>query len=1847
MKYRKWICVFLAFSLGLTSFPGPLYSGNRIQPRVYIVEDLHFSSRCQREIVSIFHRLLKKEISVDAVCLEGAERGRLDLYPFRYLKGISPHKYKRVIDEYLRKGKITAGEYLSLRFPDLEFFGLEDPSLYWDSVRLFSKYASVLILLNAFVPETKDFLSQVQKRDETFWREVNDVLTKSSVVVVICGGFHSQALMDHLKRHHIPFQRIRPRVFVLDPKEKYTYVRDLAGLGKGYLSLPVSTDFRISFARFWNLWSKLIRDLKLREAEGSIGWIFVPRKIRRDAFSLSSRLNRRVFSLVAEDYDWSILRIDSRGLVRSLPQDLRVLGINPDAFFTLAESSLFQKFPGQAKAQKSVIHLAPYLLQRAKKPSVVSQINETMKDNLKDRLPDYLDWFKRTYGLKGLPEDSVIVLLWTLFTSWYLTERDDSWCKKWVDRLSRLEISLPEDPTRFEERVRSVVLPYGKRLRWISNLRWALKLFGNIDYFVPAPLPSGCWIDRYISPDRRFQFLSLAKSFGILDAYPLLLKTNLTKAQEEFLRDTTKIYREVKKKRFSGKGDFRPSSDSPEFKLGTQLAVLDWVSSILIENKFWSSPEVGFALSEEIEDYWLQLVARSGAWRTYFFLVELRDQLRFGLIDVPSLSPTPEVLMFLNKVRDWCVSLSGGTSCSLTVRQGKVNLTVSSSEPLKRLKERLTSLVKGKWEIEKGNQVLRTKLGLHWSAWVKLEPNDKRGNSFLSSYSKWLLRGGSFLLSLAFFKVTSYPIPVILLPVGPINTGLLLRERVKLPSGAEVRFTVEGSNIFAEKVLEGRSQRLYGAIRYQRKDNHILLEDESRWPKEVIQALVSELLSQKKNKRYSWTISFESDDQREVWRSVLERRGFSPIRTADKELWIPRVYFSLSIWAMRMISHTYPRLLTFFPESEIRSRLGDCRSREEAVEFLETMYSQLARKMELYRRQGEENKVREIVEIMETVRAGLRKMEDVWRRVDVNQFVRRTVADLSKKYKGIKVEVESKVKRKLYTYSLFKRLLYQVLENAFVHGGKRVKVKVWFKEGNLWAEVLDYGKGIPLTQRDVLFSRPTSSSLEDSKSAGHRLPMLVDSLRNLGGDLYLFSLSGEEKVLETTSLGDIKLPSDFKTGTVVRFSIPAFSPGRSVPDLPRYDLVLVAGNFGSGRHWVARYLTARFGLYFVSLDSLLMFFLKRMSYTYPDLWALIQEEKEEDLVLSALEKAVGEFVKDLRFKEDGIYFKGFNTSLYLNETGLLDEVFHSRKVEEFLQVMDVWGELIESTLLNQIEANFQDLVYAMGFTGFVVKTWFDTIKREEIQSPEGVRIGLLRVFKEPSQVARDTDISYSDLLKLPFPSEKVSRIPWNVLSDALSTSGMDLLSALIFTRPELSSIVRKYINRKNSKVIISLLSKEDLPLEYKLRLLDAVEGSMLAQAKIIREFEAIQDLEKDLKDWAFSQPDRQLRHRVVELIRRLYLYRVQDVVRNNILVPLRAYYLRALKKLKNGEDKHALSVALDRLTQMDKEISQVLAKLQSTSWDETTDLYMEVLVKLREIVKSAEELKKDLDIIAPYVTPILPLADEITRRMLFVESLSDVEVNGEKDYDIAIPWQAKAKVNFKVRAYVPGMNSLEFSKLKEEISKKIYVVARLARVEKVGADWKEEVTVPLHLSGFEEKGKLGGIVYSGDLNVGDLGPGIYELTFSCIYPAGRIWWEDEGREKIRSEENPFGNVVIRVTLPSGRIDDYVSTLKTRFNLPLILWFTIDKYGNGYIATYNQVRQKEGVEVFLRLDRVEGLVRQIESGRARITLTPSGEVICFKRDLTGKFAGLQLKGRNFDSLEDLFTYIKNWLEERCK
>ncbi len=1073
-----------------------------------------------------------------------------------------------------------------------------------------------------------------------------------------------------------------------------------------------------------------------------------------------------------------------------------------------------------------------------------------------------------------------------------------------------------------------------------------------------------------------------------------------------------------------------------------------------------------------------------------------------------------------------------------------------------------------------------------------------------------------------------------------------------LPKSVKVRFS--GGHLLLTSLSAGRYEvrirdevsdgvKRVGELEIRLKDQGLEVVDKADLPLEAREELLRWILD-----RYgdNYRIDLMADETvlEFYWNRARAWHRY-PCKDVGRLVFIP-IHRKISIWVRRLLSELFDKLGKYDVTIRVRERLLSVRDREDVIQTLRTIFLALGKIQTQSREKGEEGLFVWADELRKEMELVLYKIEDVFLPIDLRAFVLKEVERLRKDYPEVEIEVRVDVKGKVYTYFAIKTALRHLLLRAVKEGRGRVAVSAWCSGGELLIRVQDYGKGIPTHIRPMVFEEPVLSSLDVVEAGGYGFIHLRDVLNLVGGRISMASLTEGEGVgaysrerldlqarIEATKQG---------TGTIFEVALPAF-PERLSVEKPAYDTVLVTGPLGSGRRWLARRLQARYGLYYVPLDCLLLSFVDWMRRSHPELLQAmvdLSETPEKEVLYPQVVDRIKQYLSNLKFRKEGIIgTDGTNLSWFLNEVGLLDELWYSREEGEVVfRLIKGWGEFVESQTLIGIRDLKGMELRAKGFKGLVVRSWFPL-------RPDFPGVGRVSKYVDVSSASQRLAISTDHLGQLPWQRSGEEVEDDLILSTLSARYPNAVLRSLVFQDESLDSATIAEVLKRDYDWIPSVLDSS-LPFSYKRRLLDLLLNVVRTKAKLVGEEPLVEEVMRRIRDLAFSVEDDALKAELMEFLRLINLYRIADTVRNKINPSVMVNVLQIERRLRKGELERSeeLAQGLSGLKSAIRELDSVLRQAEGISLEEGPIVYGYLLRHLGELVGSMSEAR----FLPPAVLEeINETIASIRDAMYNVEWLGNPTVEGLAKPVSNFFWQPEKRVRFSVEMYLPGLGSSreEVEKHREELNRRVKVVLHLASVEKVGGSWEHEMNIPMELARLKEEGGRVQLVYEGDVDIGDLGPGVYEVNFSAISPTGRIWWD--WAQRPASEENPYGNLVVRVRLNRENRETFLEEVKRRFFLwrtPRVI--TLDEFGKGYLLDYNVVRNGESEKVLVRLIQVNGFKEKRSAGSGLFILLKDGSLRWIPGDLKGVVKSISsgLMDKRFSSADELVETIVSLLKE---
>ncbi len=1075
---------------------------------------------------------------------------------------------------------------------------------------------------------------------------------------------------------------------------------------------------------------------------------------------------------------------------------------------------------------------------------------------------------------------------------------------------------------------------------------------------------------------------------------------------------------------------------------------------------------------------------------------------------------------------------------------------------------------------------------------------------------------------------------------------------VSLPKSARISFS--GGQLLLRSLGAGRYEarvrdevtggvKRVGEVEMRMEDQRLEVVDRADLPPEARREFLRWVLDRYGSK-YRIDVMAE-EEVLEFYQTQARAWHIYPCRDAGRLVFVP-AQRKLSIWVRRLLSELLDKLGRYEVTLPLRESLLSVRGREDVIQTLRAIFLALGKIQSQSRERGKEELFVWVDGLRRDLELALHKMEDVFLPVDLRAFVLKEVERLRKDHPEVEVEVRMDLKGKIYTYFAVKTALRHLLLRAIREGKGRVAVSAWCSGGELVIMVQDYGKGIPPHIRPMVFEKPVVSSLEAIKAGGYSFIHLRNLLDLVGGRISMASLtegegvgdySGErvdlQKRIEATKEG---------TGTIFELALPAFTERLSV-EKPAYDIVLVTGPLGSGRRWLARRLQARYGLYYLPLDCLLLSFLNWMRGSHPEvLQAMVDlsDTPEKEVLYPQVVDRLNEYISHLKFKKEGIVtVDGTNLSWFLNEMGLLDELWHSPdEGETVFKLIRSWGEFVEYQTLVWIRELKGAELRSKGFKGMVARTWFSL-------RPDFPGVGRVTKYVDIASASRRLAISVKHLGQLPWHRTGEELDEDLVVSTLSARYPNAVLRSLVFQDESLDTARVAELLKRDYDWIPSVLDSS-LPFSSKRGLLELLLNVVRTKAKLVGEEPLVEEVVRRIRDVAFSIQDDALKKELMEFLRLINLYRIADTVRNKVNPSVMVNVLQIERKLKKGELERSeeLERGLARLKSVIRELDSTLRQAEGVSLDEGPVVYGYLLRHLGELVGSMSEARFLPSALLEEISKIIA---NIREAMYNVEWLGNPTVEGLARPISNFFWKPGQNVRFSVEAFVPGLGSSreEVERYVGELSERVKVVLHLARVEKVGGSWERERNIPMELSGVKEEGGRIQLVYGADVDIGELGPGAYEVNFSAISPPGRIWW-DWG-QRPASEENPYGNLVIKVRLNQENQDLFLEEVKRRFSfwrVPKVI--SLDEFGRGYLLDYNVVKNGESEKVLVRLIQVDGFKEKGSAGSGMFVLSKDGLLRWIPGDLKGVVKSISsgLVDKRFSTAEDLVETIVSSLKE---
>ena len=501
--FRKIIGIFLSilvlfptggFPQGSSCFASSwIVKGNPYSAQVIVIEDLHYSQECQRSIVNTVLSLVKKR-KVQVIFLEGALKGKIDLRVWQPVIGVD--KARKVIDNLWRQGRLTAGEYLSFRLLDkVEFYGLEDYGLYLDHLRLMQDWVPTLKVIEKDIYPEK-FWNLAQRRDKQFSKEILDYIRAKNpeLALVIVGGYHAKAIVPELMASSISVSWLRPKVYSLSTREKEKYFASFLSLGSA-LALPMRVDYRVNSMRFWQLWNRVVRPIKVSEKlEHPLRlpyplWQRLSETVKRADLDLYYLLKGKGFAWT--DYTGKVHTIDE--IIRFCDREN---GVQTSAFlWGLLANELVKFYHKKALTIPSGMKFAENMAFLHEKlhwllinePSIKKKMLSSARQVLGKQLSNYLDWTIRIYGrpprrFKLKRKKEIDWCLEELLVISYQEYSLRSSLFDYADALEKLGVDFPEDREEFVRKLQKLAELWQPYKKFISKVSISKEKY-EIDWF--------------------------------------------------------------------------------------------------------------------------------------------------------------------------------------------------------------------------------------------------------------------------------------------------------------------------------------------------------------------------------------------------------------------------------------------------------------------------------------------------------------------------------------------------------------------------------------------------------------------------------------------------------------------------------------------------------------------------------------------------------------------------------------------------------------------------------------------------------------------------------------------------------------------------------------------------------------------------------------------------------------------------------------------------------------------------------------------------------------------------------------------------------------------------------------------------------------------------------------------------------------------------------------------------------------------------------------------------------------------------------------------------------------------
>ena len=1031
-----------------------------------------------------------------------------------------------------------------------------------------------------------------------------------------------------------------------------------------------------------------------------------------------------------------------------------------------------------------------------------------------------------------------------------------------------------------------------------------------------------------------------------------------------------------------------------------------------------------------------------------------------------------------------------------------------------------------------------------------------------------------------------------------------------------------------------------GQIRIMEQEKgHWYVEDKTLLDAQALGALLDFIAKQREIE----SLEVFAGERASVWNQAIESAFSGTGYQAKDRVYWSRRQASIPVCIRRAFAVAYPYLSRDLRSSILKaSDISDC------VPLLQDAIDEISARMEKERRlNGLEL---DADDVLYTLESALLKTKDIFMEVDVGEVAKDLVNEMKKRYPEVEIELHNKL-GKVLTYSeLFKIAFRRLLENACKHGRSRVYVELYYEGSQIVVFLQDYGKGIPSGFRPRVFKESFAISWQDASAGGRSLLNIKDMVDKVGGSIKFASLSQGEVVgsynKENIAWQERIKASPESRGTIFELRLPALWKG-GWHKRPFSDVFVVTGGLGTGRRFIARWLATKFGMYYINLDGLLLRFLIEGLYKGDDaFWrsCVLAMEQSHSTKVKEIEDGLAGYIREnvgrLRYEREGIFWRGANMNYFLSEFPLWQYISQMDKDRQgvFFYVWETYAKDLAVLLYNALRENLSNTkLNRWGYKGLVVRSSFPLYLgqypnfNEIINIPvfsrsadDAVRRDFSKGFvnKVRPEFWENLDIYYLDPVDDSFP------VAYELLSKALSKE--DSLFALL---------VWRWFNGDNrllmEKVQMGAFDEMegvllgDYPFELKRAFLRQLHVTAYGRASIERPSGLRQFLVDIIRD---RKVDPGLIEDLHEAIRYCYLTEVVDLVKNRVISMMGYVFNR---KLRDGEIKEK---GLDLIRRIQENLDNI-KELCITDCPREYEKLLSSIDETYSLLSRVEESvgERDRKVIASLLDTLDQARGLLKSSMYSVYWIGDPVVNGiERPSIFKLEWPRDKSLPIEIYVYVPEIKAYDFDKMRRSIERNVLVRAVLVRVRKVGDPWPgERFELSLNLEGIERMGWKKNLKYAGQIDLDQLGPGVYELNFYVVFPGGKLWW-DEG-QRVKSEENPFGNIVLKVRLGGEQAKQgLIERLKNKGLIGGEVSFVeLNDYGDGSVVTEEETGAQEGKDIDISLYSIRGLSRVVVGGGLKVWVSQGGKVsILNRRGILDK-----LRILNFGSIDQLLSEIQ--------